>query len=406
MPWNSVIPMEQRLRFVLLVQDDLQTFSEACRLCDISRKTGYKWWERYNLDGLKGLEERSHRPFQSPMETPIAWTKKVVFLRQKHPHWGPKKIRARLLGTSKKTGVPASSTIGRILASLGLVKAGRKRRRAGPVVTRPGLTAPLSPNHVWAVDFKGWFSLGNGERCEPLTVTDLFSRYLLCCSGGSDVSYAQARPVFEKLFKEYGQPSNIRVDNGPPFGSTGAAGLSRLAAWWVSLGITPEFIDPGHPEQNGSHERMHRTLKAEALKPIAHYRQRQQKQFDRWRREFNHKRPHEALGQVPPANIYRKSSVVYHGSHEPIYPSNYVLRQVRTNGQIRWSGQKRFVGEAFIGQTLGIEKKADGTLLIYFYNYLLGEIEENDEKGIKPVVCVRARVGPKTGQCTPDGALE
>src|SRR6185369_5247893 len=166
------------------------------------------------------------------------------------------------------------------------------------------LAPALSVNDVWAVDFKGWFCLGNGERCEPLTVSDLCSRYILCCAAGSNVSYEQARAVFERLFRINGQPARMRVDNGPPFGSRGAAGLGRLAVWWISLGIEPEFIEPGHPQQNGSHERMHRTLKAEAIEPVAYDQRAQQKQFDRGRREFNYVRPHEALGQETPATLY------------------------------------------------------------------------------------------------------
>jgi hypothetical protein len=242
------------------------------------------------------------------------------------------------------------------------------------------------------VDFKGWFRLGNGERCEPLTVSDLYSRYILCCAGGPDVSYEPARAVFEELFKKNGLPTKIRVDNGPPFGSRGAAGLGRLAVWWVSLGIEPEFITPGHPEQNGSHERMHRTLKAEAIDPIARNRRAQQKQFDRWRWEFNYDRPHEALGQATPASRYEKSEQAYRGAIQtPIYPEAYVIRRVRTNGEIRWWGGRRFIGEAFIGQTLGLKEIKAGKHLVYFHAHLVGELDETEEGGMKPTVVVRAK---------------
>jgi putative transposase len=317
MPWKEVMPMEERVRFVLMLQDELKTFAGACRHFGISRKTGYKWWDRFERDGLFALEERSRRPLHSPRGTSAAWCTRILLLRKRRPHWGPKKLRARLIATSKSGIVPAGSTIGRILAAAGVVRRGRKRRQPGPVLARPDLTEALRANQVWAVDFKGWFRLGNGQRCEPLTVSDLYSRYILCCAGGSDVSYDQARPTFEALFKEHGQPAKIRVDNGPPFGSRGAAGLSRMAVWWVSLGIQPEFIHPGHPEQNGSHERMHRTLKAEGIAPVAHHRRAQQKQLDRWRWEFNYERPHESLGQVTPASLYRKSP-------------NYLSRRLRT----------------------------------------------------------------------------
>jgi len=248
---------------------------------------------------------------------------------------------------------------------------------------------PLAPNDVWAVDFKGWFRLGNGQRCEPLTVSDLCSRYVLCCAGCSDVSYQQALPIFQTLFKAKGQPARIRVDNGPPFGSRGAAGLGRLAVWWVSLGIAPEFIDPGHPEQNGSHERMHRTLKAEALAPVSRHRRSQQRRFDRWRWEYNYERPHEALAQATPASVYRPSPRVYRGPVAPSYSSSHVERRVRTNGEINWAGRKRFIGEAFIGQNLGILQTGPGCHRVYFHDYLLGEIDEKEEMGMKPVICIR-----------------
>jgi putative transposase len=383
--------MEQRLRFVLMVQDEIKSFAKACRHFRISRTTGYKWWHRFERAGVSGLAERSSRPLSSPNATSVLWTKRVLLIRGKHPHWGPKKIRSRLIAGMRRGwgSVPACSTIGRILAEAGVVRKGRKRRPPGPVVMRPGLTEALAPNDIWAVDFKGWFRLGNGQRCEPLTVTDLWSRYLLCCSGGPDVSYASAREVLEALFKRKGQPARIRVDNGPPFGSRGAAGLSRLAVWWVRLGIEPEFIEPGHPEQNGSHERMHRTLKAEAVVPVMQHRRAQQKRFDQWRREFNYQRPHEALGQVTPASVYRKSKTAYGGPSVPAYSPRHVERRVRSNGEINWRGRKRFVGEAFIGQTLGILPSTEGKQLVYFYNYLLGEIEENELGGMKPALCIR-----------------
>jgi putative transposase len=384
--------MEQRVRFVLMVQDDVEDFASVCRRFGISRKTGYKWWRRFEKEGLVGVEERSRRPLSSPRRTSPGWCKRVLLLRTKHPRWGPKKLRARWIAMGKGGAVPAASTMGRILAEAGLVGRRRGRRPPGPVVVREGLTEATAANEVWAVDFKGWFRLGNGERCEPLTVSDLYSRYILCCAGGPDVSYAQARPVFEGLFKEHGLPGKVRVDNGPPFGSRGAAGLGRLAVWWVSLGIEVEFIEPGHPEQNGSHERMHRTMKAEAIPPVARRRSVQQRQFDRWRWEFNYERPHEALGQVTPATVYENSTTRYRGTPAaPAYPSGYVLRRVRTNGEIRWAGGKRFIGEAFVGQLLGLQEVRAGKHLVYFQNYLLGEFEDSETGGLKPVVVVTTK---------------
>jgi transposase InsO family protein len=396
MAWKEVKPMEERVRFVFMVEDETKTFIQLCRDFGISRNTGYKWWKRFKAGGLPALEERSRRPLSSPNLTSLKWEKRILLLRRRRPHWGPKKLRSRLMATFRRDAVPACSTIGRILSSAGVVKKGRRRRPPGPIVIRPGLTEPVAPNEVWAVDYKGWFRLGNGQRCEPLTVSDLSSRYLLCCWAGADVSYESARAVFEKLFKEMGQPARIRVDNGPPFGSRGAAGLSRLAVWWVSLGITPEFIDPGHPEQNGSHERMHRTLKAEVIQPVSHYRPTQQKRFDRWRWQFNHERPHEALGLVTPASLYRQSPNIYRGPSGPVYSRHHAERRVRSNGEINWAGRKRFVGEAFVGHTLGVLPSAEGKQLVYFYDYLLGEIDESQPGGMKPSVSLRQKKQEKT----------
>jgi transposase InsO family protein len=389
MPWKEVIPMKERARFVLMVEEEVKSFAEVCGEFEISRKTGYKWWKRYEEDGLYALEERSRRPLRSPQSTPYSWRRRILILKKRWPHWGAKKLRARLLKRTKNKAVPATSTIQGILEKVGLVKRGRKRRLAGPVVAGGGLTEASGVNEVWAVDYKGWFRLGNGHRCEPLTVSDLYTRYILCCTALPDVSFAQARPVFEELFKEKGQPVAIRVDNGPPFGSRGAAGLGRLAVWWVSLGIKPEFIEPGCPEQNPSHERMHRTLKAEATKPVSWHSRAQQKRLDKWRFEFNQERPHEALGQVTPGSIYRKSSVRYGGVLKPEYTEGMEQRRVRGNGEIQWGGRKRFVGEAFIGQSVGVLKAVSGKHQVFFYNYLLGEIEDGDLGGMRPTVMVR-----------------
>lgn len=389
MAWNEVEPMEQRVRFVFLIRDKEKSFAEACRDFGISRPTGYKWWRRFKRLGLVGLEERSSRPKRCPKSTSLAWRQRILLLRKERPHWGPKKLRKLLLVRTKSSSVPACSTIGHILAMAGLVRRRGRRRPAGPLVARPGLTTPTAANDIWAVDFKGWFRLGNGERCEPLTVSDLYSRYVLCCEACSDVSYNQAFPIFHQLFAQQGLPSRIRVDNGPPFGSRGAAGISRLTAWWVSLGIIPEFIDPGHPEQNGSHERMHRTLKAEAIKPVAHYRQRQQRRFDEWRWVFNHERPHEALGQVTPSSLYHASPQQYKGSITPTYPADHIVRRVRSTGEINWKGRKRFIGEAFVRHSVGVVQIGPGRNHVYFYNYLLGELQDDQPMGLMPVVRVR-----------------
>jgi putative transposase len=390
MPWKEVLPMEERVRFAIMVSAKAETFVDVCRKFGISRKTGYKWWRRYQRGGLEALGERSSRPVKSPLATSLGWCKRIVALKKKRPRWGPKKLRVKLRAIHKPERVPAASTIGRILGAAGLIQRARKRRPPGPVVVRGPLSPARQSNDVWALDYKGWFLLGNGQRCEPLTVSDLFSRFILCCAVCPDVSHDPARAVFEKLFEARGLPRKIRVDNGPPFGSSGAGGLSRLAVWWISLGIQVEYIAPGHPEQNGSHERMHRTLKAEAIQPASRSKSSQQKRFDLWVWEFNYERPHEALGQQTPASLYRKSERPFDGSiQKAIYRRGHQLRRVRSNGQIQWRAEKIFIGEAYVGQSLGVVPAKGGKHQVYFYSHLLGELAAKKEGGFKPVVLMR-----------------
>ena len=389
MPWKEVLPMEQRVSFVLEVQKQEKSFAALCRGFSISRKTGYKWWERFRELGLQGLGEKSRRPQRSPRASEQKWGRKVIELRERYPWWGPKKLRAKLIARHGAGGVPAASTLGAMLVRAGLVR-GRRRRKAGPTMEHPRLTQAQESNQVWAVDFKGWFRTGDGRRCDPLTVSDLASRYLLCCRALSAQSFEQVRPVLEKLFIQYGLPRTIRVDNGSPFASRGAGGLSRLSVWWMRLGIAVEFIAPGHPEQNAIHERMHRTLKAETVRLAARSLRKQQKRFDAWRRYFNLERPHEALGQQAPALHYQGSQRIYRGlGAEPVYPSDYGRRRVRSNGEIKWRGRKRFLGEAFVGQLVGLKQIGTDRHEVYFMERLLGALHEADVGGLRPTAYVR-----------------
>ena len=396
MPWKAVLPMEQIMSFVLAVKAKEFGFAQLCRRYEISRKTGYKWWARYRADGLDGLYERGCRPRHCPHQSAGHWVKRLVGLRVRRPHWGPKKLRVKLGQSYGWKGLPAASTLGRILLRHGLVRSGRRRRRGGSARPWPGLTQARRANQVWAVDFKGWFRTGNGQRCEPLTVSDLYSRYVLECQAVRSLSYEAVKPVFERLFSRYGLPEKIRVDNGAPFASTGAGGLSRLSVWWLRLGIVPEFSRPGHPQDNGSHERMHRTLKAETTEPAAPTLSQQQARFTQWRRGFNQDRPHEALGQAVPQSRYTRSERKY-GRAEPevIYPEGYELRQVRSNGEIRWRGRLRYVGEALVGQTVGLRPVGAGRQQVCFRDWLLGDLDEDQTGGIRPSVRQAARHGQK-----------
>jgi putative transposase len=295
MAWQDVAPMEERIRFIVEATREGKGVSALCREFGISRKTGYKWLTRYRAWGLAGLHELSRRPRASPTRIPAAVEALVLRERHRHRTWGPKKLQAIL---ATKYGVvpgPAVSTIGNLLKRHGLTRKTRGRRPVSQPDRRTQ-TAATAPNAVWAADFKGWFRTRDGQRCDPLTLSDGYSRYVLACRLVAGQRHDRVRPVFRQVFRRFGLPAVLRVDNGSPFGSRGVCGLSKLSAWWCQLGIRVEFIAPGHPEQNSVHERMHRTLKAETARPPAATPRAQQARFDRWRREFNTERPHEALG--------------------------------------------------------------------------------------------------------------
>jgi transposase InsO family protein len=390
MAWKEVLPMEERARFVLEVQRGEMCFSELCRRYGVSRKTGYKWIRRYIAQGLDGVRERSSRPHSCPHKTSPEWEQRIILERVKHSNWGPKKIRGVLQSKGWDGKVPAASTMGDILRRAGLVK--RKGRRGRKTYYNGPLTEAKYPNHVWAVDYKGWFRTRDGVRCDPLTISDLYSRYVLEVKALPDQSYEEARGVFEKVFEEYGLPKIIRSDNGLPFASRGAGGLSRLGVWWVLLGIKPECISKGHPEQNGVHERMHLTLKTEATVPGSKNLRAQQRRFDLWRKEFNEDRPHEALKMKMPAQKYRRSTRAYdrgiNNKKQINYPDGYKVRRVRTSGEIRWKGKIRFVGTAFKGIKLGIKQVEEGYNKVYFDYILLGDLYDTDYTGLRSLVGV------------------
>lgn len=388
MGWKRVLPMEERIRFVLEYQDYEKTMSALCRQYGVSRKTGYKWLHRYEGKGLAGLRERSHRSFRCPHETSKEIQQCILEERLRHPTWGPKKIRERLKGRVEEEKVPAASTIGGILDRAGLIR--RKRRRRKRIgIARAELTEPRGPNHVWAIDFKGYFRTGDGRRCDPLTVSDLYSRYVVGCDALLHQKGEGVERIVKRLFREYGLPTVIRCDNGSPFASRGAAGLSRLSVWWVLLGIMPELIDPGHPEQNGIHERMHRTLKEDTAKPPSGTRKGQQRRFNRWRREYNYERPHEALGMDVPASYYHASGREYPKKIEqPWYPDYCRVRRVRSNGEIKWKNRRRFIGDALVGNLVGVREVDEGRQHVYFGPILLGALYDNDETGLRPTISV------------------
>jgi len=310
-PWKATSVIEQRIQFILEWKKRVHSVASLCRVFGISRQTGHKLIRRYVGAGrdVRALEDRSKRPRTSPHATRSLVVEWIIAERRRHPHWGPRKLRAALARKHRTAKLPAASTIGDIIKRKGLVQP-RRRRQKTPPFTEP-FAACDAPNQVWCVDFKGDFRTGDGIRCYPLTITDAFSRYLIRCVALEETTTAAAVEVFESAFKEYGLPAAIRSDNGVPFASRAAGGLSELSLWWVQLGIRPERIEPGKPQQNGRHERMHLTLKLETASPPAMSFLMQQRRFTRFRQTFNEERPHEALGYATPSSRYAPSPRSY-----------------------------------------------------------------------------------------------
>lgn len=374
MPWKETCRMDARVQFISRLLSGDEEMAAVCREYGISRKTGYKWLGRYRQDGAAGLRERSHAPLCHGRSLDVAVVQAVLGLRERWPRWGARKLRVKLVELRPELAAPAASTIGEWLSRAGLVGPSRRHRRC-PAYTRP-FAAVTAANDVWCTDFKGWFRTGDGRRCDPLTLTDAHSRYLLRCQAVARPDEAHVRPVFEAAFREYGLPRAIRSDNGPPFASPGAGGLSRLAIWWIKLGIGPERIVAGKPQQNGRHERFHRTLKEATAAPPAASLGVQQARFDDFRAEYNSERPHEALGQKTPMALYQASLRPYpERLEEPAYDAEHAVRRVRSNGQIKWAGEVIFVGEALIGEPVGVSETASGDWLVRFANIDLGYID-------------------------------
>jgi len=365
--------MELRMRLVNALVAEEDSMTALCEEYGVSRKTGYKWLTRFRAQGPLGLAERSRAPHVVPWAVTQAQADAVVGLRRQHPSWGPKKLRAKLLARAPEQHWPAQSTIGDVLQREGLSQRRKPRRRATPTPT--GVPPIVAPNDVWCVDFKGWFRTGDGAACYPLTVTDAFSRYLLCCRAIAP-DYEGCRRAFERLFRECCLPQVLLSDNGPPFASLAAGGLSRLSVWWIKLGITPVRIMPGQPQQNGRHERMHKTLKAETAQPPAATLAAQQQRFDHFRHQFNHERPHEALGQIAPAAVYTPSARAYPARlQDPLYASDCDLRRVRSNGEIKWQGELIFIARPLVGELIGLHEDANSDAALYFGPVQLGTID-------------------------------
>lgn len=390
MPWKETCVMDERLKFVGEYLKQERSVSALCRQFGISRKTGYKLIGRYADEGAGGLFDRSRAPLGHPQEVSQEMVLLVLSIRDAHASWGPKKVWDWLCGHCPVVPLPSASTIGRILARHGRIVP-RLHRRRTPPYTQPFVSCTKA-NDVWCADFKGWFRTGDRLRCDPLTVTDAFSRYALACRALPRTTQGLVRPVFEMLFREYGLPWAIRTDNGAPFASTALAGLSLLAVWWIKLGILPERIDPGHPEQNGRHERFHRTLKAETISPPQATLAKQQAAFDIFCLEYNQERPHQALGGKTPTGLYTASPRPYPTRTPQIaYPDHMIVRTVRPGGQFRWKGSELFLSETLIGEPIGLEQLDDRYHQIYFGPIPLAKLDNKTRAVIKPVAKKRKR---------------
>lgn len=392
MPWNEIVPLEARTKFVLAVKVGAEAFASLCRQFGISRKTGYKWWKRYGAGGVRGLEEASRQPRSRPREHALWWREALRGARKARPHWGPKKLRRVLQKAYPRARpVPAVSTLARWLWEMEMVGTRPRRARRGPVLPGAKLTLPQAPNQVWTVDFKGWFRTGEGRRCEPLTVRDLHSRFVLAVELLANQSDAAVRRAMRRIFARSGLPKIIRVDNGAPFGGKGALGLSRLSVWWLRLGIRVEFTRPAHPQDNGAHEQMHRIFKADTAAPPATGLGGQKRRTRAWVKSYNQLRPHEALGQEVPARFYRRSRrrMPLGGLSAPNYPRRWEVRRVRNRGHIKWHGRQRFVGRAFVGELVGLKKMDERSHEVYLERHLLGSLYEEDLAGMRPASVAR-----------------
>ena len=376
MPWSQTTPMDQKTQFVADYLREIFSFTELCARYGVSRETGYKLVERYLEQGPAGLQERSRRPHGNPSETAAHVVEALLELRRRHPRWGAKKLIPLLGKRHPSWDLPARTTVFEILNRHGMVPKKRRRRSIG----HPGrpTSQVFAPNDLWCADFKGEFKTGDGIYCYPLTVSDDHSRFLLGCQGLLSTRVAGAKPVFTRLFKEYGLPKRIRTDNGVPFATNTLARLSRLSAWWVRLGVLPELIEPGKPQQNGRHERMHRTLKAETTRPPAASCRAQQRKFNRFREEFNDERPHEALDMHTPSSRYDTSPREMPAKLPPLeYPDRFEVRYVSANGGIRWKKHTWVnVSTVCIGEYVGLEEIDDGLWDVYFGPLRLGRLHE------------------------------
>ncbi len=375
MPWMELNIVILRKQFIQeYLNKNYPSFSYLCSCYGISPKTGYKWRNRFLSGGLNNLEDKSRAPHTSHHRTPDEICELIIQKKLAHIHWGPKKVLDNLKKHNPTLPLPADSTAGEILKKAGLVKKRKKRHHVS--ADEQAFSDCQENNQTWAVDYKGQFKLGNGQWCYPLTITDNHSRYLLQCKALKSTAYSDAKDWMEHCFRAYGLPQNMRSDNGTPFSSMAAGGISRLSKWWIQLGIRPERIQPGNPQQNGRHERMHKTLKQETTKPPAYSEDAQQTKFDRFKTEFNHERSHEALQRRCPVEVYEPSIISYPETLPEIsYDERYDTRKVKRGGEIKWKGHHIYISQVLSHERISL-KEIDNDLWEVCYGfYKLGELD-------------------------------
>ncbi len=383
MPWKAKNVAEQRYEFICQWRAGGRSVSELCREYEISRPTAYKWAERFQRGRLAGLQDQSRRPQRQGRQTVKLWLQRLRRARQRRPTWGARKLKWSLVQDFGQRGVPSAATIGRWLRRWGLTP-GKRRRVRGPMLVRMAVRPARAANEVWTVDFKGWYRTGDGTRVEPLTVRDLYSHYSFCVRLLKRQCLLTTKREMQRLFRRYGLPKRIRCDNGTPFGGGGPTGLTRLSAWWVKLGIEVEFITPGRPCENGSHEQFHRVYKKEVVRKPAYRVPAQQRRSNRWLWDYNGGRPHESLGMKLPRKHYRKSPRTM-----PLKLSPWEYRQgwercwVKGNGEISRKGVRHYVGEAFVRDYVGLKPVRPGVWRVYFGPVLVGELWEQEPGSIR-----------------------
>uniref|UniRef100_Q07TU7 Integrase, catalytic region n=1 Tax=Rhodopseudomonas palustris (strain BisA53) TaxID=316055 RepID=Q07TU7_RHOP5 len=373
MGWMETRVVDERMRFVMAVADHEEAFAVVCRRFGVSRRTGYKWLERYDAEGVAGLMDRSRAPHSHPQAIAAPLAERCLAVRRAHPTWGPVKIRHWLAERDGATEWPAPSTIGALLDREGLTVKRRLRRRSPPSSVPFGHCG--GANDIWCMDFKGWFLTGDGSCCEPLTLSDAYSRYLLRCQALARTDTAHVWPVLEAAFREFGLPHRLRSDNGPPFASCGAGGLSRLAVQVIKAGVVPERIAPGKPQQNGRLERLHLTLKQDTAMPPAQTLPEQLKRLRAFQRLYNEERPHQALGNDTPSQHYARSPRRFDGClRAPDYGPDQTVRRVRSNGAIKWGGNEIYINEALAGEPIGLTEQPNGSFAASYGPIVLGVI--------------------------------